>query len=65
MLPDWKALSLDNTRKAYWHMAGDPLNIVLPNAYLANFGLMSLAIVIVEPVLLCELRYTDSTRSNS
>jgi len=41
-LPDWAALSLANTRKAYWHIAGDSLNSVLPNAYWANLGLMSL-----------------------
>ena len=42
-LPDWAALSLANTRKAYWHIAGDSLNSALPNAYWANLGLMSLA----------------------
>jgi hypothetical protein len=41
-LPDWAALSLANTRKAYWHIAGDSLNNALPNAYWAKFGLMSL-----------------------
>ena len=41
-LPDWAALSLANTRKAYWHIAGDSLNSTLPNAYWANLGLMSL-----------------------
>jgi len=41
-LPDWAALSLANTRKAYWHIAGDCLNSALPNAYWANLGLMSL-----------------------
>jgi len=41
-LPDWAALRLANTRKAYWHIAGDSLNSVLPNAYWANLGLMSL-----------------------
>jgi RNA-directed DNA polymerase len=41
-LPDWKALSLANTRKAYWHIAGDSLNSALPNAYWANLGLMNL-----------------------
>jgi len=41
-VPDWKALSLANTRKAYWHIAGDSLNSVLPNAYWANLGLMSM-----------------------
>ena len=41
-LPDLAALSLANTRKAYWHIAGDSLNSVLPNAYWANLGLMSL-----------------------
>lgn len=41
-LPDWAALSLANTRKAYWHIAGDSLNSALPNAYWANLGLMSL-----------------------
>ena len=41
-LTDWKALSLANTRKAYWHIAGDSLNSALPNAYWANLGLMSL-----------------------
>jgi len=41
-LPDWAALSLANTRKAYWYMAGDCLNSALPNAYWANLGLLSL-----------------------
>jgi group II intron reverse transcriptase/maturase len=41
-LPEWAALSLANTRKAYWHIAGDSLNNALPNAYWANLGLMSL-----------------------
>ncbi len=41
-LPDWKALSLANTRKAFWHIAGDSLNSALPNAYWANLRLMSL-----------------------
>ena len=41
-LPDWKALSLANTRKAYWHIAGDSLNSALPKAYWTNLGLMSL-----------------------
>ena len=41
-LPNWAALSLVNTRKAYWHIAGDSLNSALPNAYWANLGLMSL-----------------------
>jgi len=41
-LPDWAALNLANTRKAYWHIAGDSLNGVLSNAYWANLGLMSL-----------------------
>lgn len=41
-LPDWAALGLANTRKAYWHIAGDSLNSALPNAYWANLGLMSL-----------------------
>jgi len=41
-LPDWKALSLANTRKAYWHIAGDSLNSALPKAYWAKLGLMSL-----------------------
>ena len=41
-LPDWAALSLANTRKAYWHIAGGSLNSALPNAYWANLGLMSL-----------------------
>jgi len=41
-LPDWVALRLANTRKAYWHIAGDSLNSALPNAYWANLGLMSL-----------------------
>ena len=41
-LPDWAALRLANTRKAYWHIAGDPLNSALPNTYWANLGLMSL-----------------------
>ena len=41
-LPDGAALSLANTRKAYWHIAGDSLNSALPNAYWANLGLMSL-----------------------
>ena len=40
--PNWAALSLANTRKAYWHIAGDSLNSALPNAYWANLGLMSL-----------------------
>jgi len=30
-LPDWAALRLANTRKAYWHIAGDSLNSALPN----------------------------------
>jgi hypothetical protein len=29
-LPGWKVLSLANTRKACWHIAGDSLNSVLP-----------------------------------
>ena len=41
-LEGWKALSLANARKAYWHMAGGCLNSALPNAYWANLGLMSL-----------------------
>ncbi len=41
-LSDWAALSLANTRKAYWHIAGDSLNSALPNAYWVNLGLMSL-----------------------
>lgn len=41
-LPDWAALRLACTRKAYWHIAGDSLNSALPNAYWANLGLMSL-----------------------
>jgi len=41
-LPDWAALSLANTRKAYWHIAGDSLNSALPITYWANLGLMSL-----------------------
>jgi len=41
-LPDWKAPNLANTRKAYWHIAGDSLNSVLPKAYWTNLGLMSL-----------------------
>jgi len=41
-LPDWKAFSLANTRKAYWHIAGDSLNNALPKAYWANLGLVSL-----------------------
>jgi group II intron reverse transcriptase/maturase len=41
-LPDWAALSLANTRKAFWHIAGDSLNSALPNAYWANLRLMSL-----------------------
>jgi len=41
-LPDWVAFSLANTRKAYWRIAGDSLHSVLPNAYCANLGLMSL-----------------------
>jgi hypothetical protein len=40
--PNWSAFSLANTRKAYWHIAGDSLNSVLPNAHWANLGLMSL-----------------------
>ena len=41
-LPNWAAFNLANTRKAYWHIAGDSLNNALPNAYWANLGLMSL-----------------------
>jgi len=41
-LPDWAVLSLANTRKAYWHIAGDSLNSALPITYWANLGLMSL-----------------------
>ena len=41
-LPDWAALSLANTRKAYWYITGDFLHSALPNAYWANLGLMSL-----------------------
>jgi group II intron reverse transcriptase/maturase len=41
-LPNWAALSLANTRKAYWHIAGDSLNSALVNTYWANLGLMSL-----------------------
>jgi hypothetical protein len=41
-LPDWAALGLAYTRKAYWHIAGDSLNSALPNAYWANLGLISL-----------------------
>jgi RNA-directed DNA polymerase len=41
-LPDWKAFSLANTRKAYWQIAGDSLNSALPNTYWAKLGLMSL-----------------------
>jgi RNA-directed DNA polymerase len=41
-LPDWKALSLANTRKAYWHIAGDSLTRALPKAYWAKLRLMSL-----------------------
>jgi len=41
-LPDWAALRLAYTRKAYWHIAGDSLNSALPNAYWANLGLISL-----------------------
>jgi len=41
-LPDWAALSLTNTRKAYWHIAGGSLNSALPNTHWANLGLMSL-----------------------
>ncbi len=41
-LPDLKAYILANTRKAYWHIAGNSLNRVLPNAYWTNLGLMSL-----------------------
>lgn len=41
-LPDWAALRLAYTRKAYWHIAGDSLNSALPNTYWANLGLMSL-----------------------
>lgn len=40
--PDWAALRLAYTRKAYWHIAGDSLNSALPNTYWANLGLMSL-----------------------
>jgi len=41
-LPEWAALRLANTRKDYWHIAGDSLNSVLPNVYWTNLGLMSL-----------------------
>ncbi len=41
-LPDLKAYILANTRKAYWHIAGNSLNSALPKAYWANLGLMSL-----------------------
>ena len=41
-LSDWAALSLANTRKAYWHIAGDSLNSALPIIYWANLVLMSL-----------------------
>jgi len=41
-LPDWAALCLANTRKAYWYIAGDSLNSALSNAYWADLGLMSL-----------------------
>jgi len=41
-LPDWKVLSLANSRKAYSHITGDSLNSALPNIYWANLGLMSL-----------------------
>lgn len=41
-LPDWAALRLAYTRKAYWHIAGDSLNSALPNAYWENLGLISL-----------------------
>jgi RNA-directed DNA polymerase len=41
-LPGWKALSLANTRKAYWHIAGDSLTRALPKAYWAKLRLMSL-----------------------
>lgn len=40
--PEWVALKLANTRKAYWHIVGNSLNRALPCAYLANLGLMSL-----------------------
>jgi len=40
--PEWTALRLANTRRAYWHIAGGSLNSALPNAYWANLGLMSL-----------------------
>jgi len=42
-LPDWAALSLAYTRKAYWHISGDSLNNALPNAYWVNLGFMNLA----------------------
>ena len=42
VLPDWKALSLANTRKPYWDIARDSLNRALPKAYQANLGLISL-----------------------
>ncbi len=37
--PDWAAPRLANTRKAYWHIAGDSLNSALPNIYWDNLGL--------------------------
>ena len=39
---EWAALSLANTCKGYWHIAGNTLNSALPNAYWVNLGLMSL-----------------------
>jgi len=42
-LPDWVALSLANTCKAYWYIEGDSLNSALPNVYRANLGLMNLS----------------------
>jgi len=41
-LSDWAALSLTNTHKAYWHIAGDSLNSALLNAYWVNLDFISL-----------------------
>ena len=41
-LPVWAALSLTNTQKAYWHIAGDSLSGAPLNTYWAKLGLMSL-----------------------
>jgi len=52
VLPDWAALRLANTRKAFWHIASDSLNSALSNTYWANLGLMSLT------YRYCEIRST-------